>query len=125
MAMMDNKNDPCTTILCIIKQTRKDGPVPLKELLIQIYEKWEAIVAKKGMTSPCPISFTENEIQVARDNVEAWALAFKKYNKLRFDLLGDDGWVSHAEYDVAKTRFEARKNELDLLKKEVESYLDD
>jgi hypothetical protein len=105
MATMEDDNDPSATILRIISQTRKDGPVPLQELLIQIYEDWEAIVIKKGITSACPISFTQDEISVARNSAEAWAAAYYEFESLRSDLLGKDGWVSHEGYDLAKTRF--------------------
>lgn len=125
MAMMDNDDDPAAILLRIISQTREDGPIPLQELLIQIYEDWEAIVAKKGMTSrPCPISFTKDEINMARDRAETWAVAFQEYEALRSDLLGKDGWVSHEEYVTAKDRFEAHKDELNRLKKKVDSAVD-
>jgi hypothetical protein len=117
MAPMEDDNDPSATILCILGRTRKDGPVPLQELLIQIYENWEAIVVKKGITSACPISFTRNEISIVRNNGEAWAAAFQEFESLRSDLLGKDGWVSHEEYDMAKARYEAHKHELDRLEK--------
>jgi hypothetical protein len=125
MTTMEDDNDLSAIVLRIINQTRKDGPIPLQELLIQIYEDWQAIVVKEGITSVCPISFTEDEINIARNSAEAWAAAYQEFESLRSDLLGKDRWVSHEEYDLAKTRYETHKHESDRLeKKQIDTAFD-
>lgn len=41
MDAMRNDNDLTMFIFYVVGQSSLDGPMPLKELLIQIYEKWD------------------------------------------------------------------------------------
>jgi hypothetical protein len=111
---MRNENDPTTFAFDIVGQTWVNGPIPLKELLIQIYEKWDWIIKRRGIDVPCPISFTREEIREAREQAQAWAAAFNEFNSLRDQIVGKDGWVSH-EYDEAMIQFNAHKKTLEEL----------
>ena len=120
MDVMRNDNDPTTFIFPIIGQSAIDGPIPLKELLIQIYEKWAQITKRKDFTIPCPISFTKEEIKEGRQQAQAWADAYNEFDNLRSQIAGKDGWVSHDEYEEAIRRFESYKGNLETLRKRLE-----
>lgn len=122
MDAMRNEDDPTAFIFQIVGRTSKDGPVPLRELLIQIYEKWDQLMARREVDSvSCPISFSDEEISASRQQAEAWAEAYGEYEAVRAQLAGDDdGWVSHDEYDVAWSRWEAHRETLELLRKRLE-----
>src|SRR5690625_2325253 len=49
MDAMRNDDDPTSFIFYILGQTYTDGPIPLRELLIQLCEKWDKISAKQGL----------------------------------------------------------------------------
>ncbi|OJJ43599.1 hypothetical protein ASPZODRAFT_136051 [Penicilliopsis zonata CBS 506.65] len=124
MDKMRNDEDPTTTfIFHILGQSSEDGPVPLRELLIQIYEKWDWIMQRRGSAIPCPIFFSKTEIDESRQQAEAWADVFADFETLRETLLGDDGWVSHEDYDEAMRRWEENKATLENLKKRLEMIL--
>lgn len=120
MAAMDSDDDPTATILQLIGQTSKDGPVPLQELLIQICHRWSTIWAKRGLECSCPISFTEGELRLAESRAEAWAEPYTAYETLRAQVLGKDGWVSHEEYNDAMHQFNLHRSELERLRKVAE-----
>lgn len=113
---MRNEDDPTTFIYSIVEQTWIDGPIPLRELLIQIHEKWDWIIERRGLEVPCPISFTKHEIHEAREQAQAWATTFNEFNGLRAQIVGKDGWVSHEEYDEAMTQFNAHRKTLEELR---------
>ena len=118
---MRNEDNPVTFIFDVVGRTGIDGPIPLKELLVQIYEKWDWILKGKGIDVPCPISFTNEEIQEARQQAQAWATAFNEFDGLRAQIAGKDGWVSHEEYDEAMAQFNAHKETLEGLRKRLDS----
>ena len=120
MDAMRNEDDPTTFIFYIVGQTWVDGPIPLKELLIQIYQEWDWIAERRGTAVPCPISFTQEEIAEAKQQAEVWAAAFKEFDGLRARIVGKDGWVSHNEYDKAMAQFETHKETLE----DLQSRLD-
>jgi hypothetical protein len=119
MDVTRDDGDPTNFIFHIIGQTATDGPIPLKELLIQIYEKWDQI-SKRASKMTCPISFTQEEISNARYQAEAWADAFNEFEALRSRLAGKEGWVSHEEYEEAISRYNAHKDTLERLQKHLE-----
>ncbi|KAJ9317115.1 hypothetical protein DTO271D3_2405 [Paecilomyces variotii] len=120
MDAIRDDGDPTNFIFHLIGQTATDGPIPLKELLIQIFEKWDQITEKSGSKVACPISFTQEEISNARDQAQAWADAFNEFEALRSDIAGKDGWVSHEEYEEAMARFEAHRGALETLQRRLE-----
>lgn len=120
MDAIRDDGDPTNFIFHLIGQTATDGPIPLKELLIQIFEKWDQITEKSGSKVACPISFTQEEISNARDQAQAWADAFNEFEALRSDIAGKDGWVSHKEYEEAMARFEAHRGALETLQRRLE-----
>ncbi|KAL1882573.1 hypothetical protein Plec18167_002989 [Paecilomyces lecythidis] len=71
MDAIRDDNDPTNFIFHIIGHTATDGPIPLRELLIQIFEKWDQITGRNGVKVRCPISFTQEEITAARDQAQA------------------------------------------------------
>lgn len=117
---MRHDDDPISFIFYVIGQTWVEGQVPLKELLIQIYEKWDWITKRRGIDVPCPISFTSEEIREAREQAEAWAVAFNEFNSLRARILGKDGWVSHEEYDEAMAQLNKNEKTLEELKERLD-----
>lgn len=117
---MRNENDPIAFIFDIVGRTWVDGPIPLKELLIQVYEKWDWIIKRRGIDVPCPISFTREEIREAREQTQAWAAAFNEFDGLRAQIVCKDGWVSHEEYDEAVAQFDAHKKTLEELRKRLD-----
>jgi hypothetical protein len=123
MDAMRNDDDPTTFIFHIVGQSSQDGPVPLKELLIQIYEKWDKIMERRGLATPCPISFSKDEIDKSRQQVEAWADAYGEFDSLRANIAGKDGWVSHEEYDEAMRRWNDNKATLELLQERLDKLL--
>ncbi|RAL12777.1 phosphotransferase family protein [Aspergillus homomorphus CBS 101889] len=121
MDQMRNENDPTTFIFYIVGQSFEDGPLPLTELLIQVFEKWDQITERRGSREPCPISFSRQEIDESRRQIEAWAAAFGDFKCLRAELLGEDGWVSHDDYEEAMGRWEEHKTTLETLRKRLET----
>ncbi|KAE8355458.1 phosphotransferase enzyme family protein [Aspergillus coremiiformis] len=123
MDKMRNDNDPTAFIFHIVGQSSEDGPIPLKELLIQVFEKWDRIMERRGSTEPCPISFSRKEIDESRQQVETWAAAFGDFERLRAEIIGEDGWVSHDDYEEARSRWEKNKTTLEILRKRLESLV--
>ena len=120
MDIMRNENDPSSFIFDIVSQTSIVGPVPLRKVLMQIYEKWHLISAKRKLEVECPIRFTKEQMIKAREAAEEWAKVFNQFESLRLELLGKDGWVSHEEYEEAKARFDQRKGDLENLRKRLD-----
>lgn len=118
--VMRNEDDPTTFILYIIGHTWLDGPVPLRELLVQIYEKWDWIAKPRGIDIPCPVSFTEDQIRETKLQAEEWAVAFSEFNDLQSQIVGKGGWVSHEEYDEAIARFHDYKPALEELRERLD-----
>ncbi|EEQ27989.1 hypothetical protein McanCB56680_006204 [Microsporum canis] len=123
MDAMRNDEHPTSFIFYIVQQSAFDGPIPLRELLMQVYEKWDQLTRKNGVTPTCPISFTEEEIKEARQQAEEWGEAFGEFERFRTQLLGKDGWVSHEQYEDAKREFEDCKVELERLRRRLEQAL--
>lgn len=118
---MRNDNDPVTYLFGIVGRTVVDGPIPLKELLIQIYEQWDRIVKRQGINVPCLISFTYEEIQEARQQAQAWAATFNEYDGLRAQIGSKDGRVSHEKYDEAMAQFNTHKETLEDVQERLDS----
>ncbi|PYH83028.1 hypothetical protein BO82DRAFT_382665 [Aspergillus uvarum CBS 121591] len=123
MDKMRDNSDPTTFIFHIIGRSSEDGLLPLKKLLIQVFEKWDRIMERRGSTQACPISFSRTEIEESRQQVEAWAAAFEEFESLRADLLGDDGWVSHDDYEEAMSRWAKNKATLESLRERLETLI--
>ncbi|RAH79370.1 hypothetical protein BO86DRAFT_436103 [Aspergillus japonicus CBS 114.51] len=123
MDKIRDNSDPTTFIFHIVGRSSEDGPMPLKELLIQVFKKWDRIRGHRAATQPCPISFSRTEIEESRQQVEAWAAAFGEFDALRAEFLGDDGWVSHDDYEEAMSRWEKNKAILESLREQVETLV--
>ncbi|RAK99333.1 phosphotransferase enzyme family protein [Aspergillus ibericus CBS 121593] len=123
MDKMRNDNDPTTFIFDIVGRTSEDGPIPLKELLIQVFEKWDRIMERRGSTQPCPIWFSRKDIDESRQKAESWAAAFGDFERLRAEVIGEDGWVSHEDYKEALSRWEKNKTTLESLREGLESLM--
>ncbi|RHZ46471.1 phosphotransferase family protein [Aspergillus thermomutatus] len=123
MDVMRNDDDPTTFIFHIVGQSSLDGPIPLKELLIQMYEKWDKIAERRGLGIPCPISFLKEEIEESRQQATAWADAYKELDTLRTQVMGKDGWVSHEEFEDAMRRWEDNKATFEMLRERLEKLL--
>ncbi|PYH70967.1 phosphotransferase enzyme family protein [Aspergillus vadensis CBS 113365] len=123
MDQMRDDNDPTSFIFHIVSQTSTDGPIPLRELLIQVYEKWDRIMAQRGSTSLCPIYFSRKEIEQSRQKAEAWAAAFSQLNNLRAQISGEEGWVSHDDYEEARKRWKENEKTLQALRKQLEALV--
>ncbi|KAL9601964.1 MAG: hypothetical protein Q9219_002188 [cf. Caloplaca sp. 3 TL-2023] len=112
--------DPFASLCVVIGQIWPEGPVAIRELLIQIYEKWDWMVKRRGLDLPCPISFTKEEMCEAREEAEAWAVAFSEFQALRTRIAGKDGRVPHEDYDWAMAQFNDYREPLEELQKRVE-----
>ncbi|RAK89144.1 phosphotransferase enzyme family protein [Aspergillus costaricaensis CBS 115574] len=123
MDQMRDDNDPTSFIFYIVSQTSRDGPIPLRELLIQVYEKWDGIMAQRDLTSLCPIYFSRKKIEQSRQQAEAWAAAFSQYNNLRAQISGEEGWVSHDDYEEARKRWKENEKLLQVLRKQMEALV--
>jgi hypothetical protein len=120
MDATSNHNDPTSFVFHIIGQSAFDGPVPLEELLIQIYEQWDRITERKGLNVPCPLSFTEEEIKDKRQQAQEWANVYGEFESLRAGIAGKDGWVSHYEYEEAMRIFKRHQGSLEILRERLE-----
>lgn len=106
-----------STLLAIVGRSWLDGPIPLRELLIQIFENWERFSAEEE----CPISYSQSEIESSKEQAESWASTYKEFNTLRMQIAGDkEGWVPHEEFDEAKTRYEEKKGLLHELRRKLD-----
>lgn len=111
------KDIQISTLLAIVGRSWLDGPIPLREILIQIFENWERFSTEKV----CPISYSQEEVARSREEAEAWASVYEEFNTLRTQIVGDkEGWVSHEEYDEAKERYEENKGLIDGLRRKLE-----
>ncbi|EAW21629.1 phosphotransferase family protein [Aspergillus fischeri NRRL 181] len=120
MDFMRDEDDPTTFIFHLIGRSTLDGPIPLKELLIQTYERWGKIVKRRGLEIPCPISFPNEEIEESRRQATAWADAYNELDTLRTQVMGKDGWVSHEEFEDAMRRWEENRATFEILRERVE-----
>lgn len=120
MDAMRNDDDPTSFVFYILGQTSVDGPIPLRELLIQVHEKWDKISAKQGLEMSCPITFTEEEISTHRRTSQEWAEVFNEFNRVLMDMGGKDGWVSHEEFEEATRRFDEHREVLEGLQRRLD-----
>jgi hypothetical protein len=120
MDAMRDDDDPTTFIFHIVGRSSLDGPIPLKELLIQTYEKWDRIAERRGLEIPCPISFSQEEIEESRRQATAWADAYTELDTLRTQVMGKDGWVSHEEFEDAMHRWEENRATFEMLRERLE-----
>lgn len=128
MDAMRNDDDPTSFIFHLLGQTAVDGPIPLQELLIQIYEKWDLICARRGLEKekhnpPCPFSYTPDEISRYRQTAHLWAEAYNEFSNLLAQVGGKDGWVSHDEFEEALRDLNERKGMLQELRMKVDEVL--
>ncbi|KAF4151201.1 hypothetical protein CNMCM6069_004353 [Aspergillus lentulus] len=111
MDVMRNDDDPTTFIFHTVGQSSLDGPIPLKELLIQVYEKWDQIAKRRGLKIPCPIPFSQEEIEESRQQAAAWADAYTE-----LDTTNASHGNENQEKVVAKSvRHFRLQNERDIL----------
>lgn len=122
---MRDDADPTSFIFFLLAQTSMDGPIPLRELLIQIYEKWDLLSAKQGLTTSmsCPINFTEEEVLAHRETSQEWAEVFNRFNRLMMEMGGKDGWVSHDEFEEALRRLNEHREVLEGLQKQLSKII--
>lgn len=113
MDEIEVRDDPTSSIFHVVGNISINGPIALQELLIQIYEKWDLIAARRRIRVPCPLTFTEEEIRQARQTAKEWTDAYNEFETLRSELLGKDGWVSHENFEEARRRFEAQRGQLE------------
>ncbi|OAT01925.1 phosphotransferase enzyme family protein [Blastomyces dermatitidis ER-3] len=123
MDAMRNDDDPTSFVFFLLGQTSVDGPIPLRELLIQIYEKWDWISVKRGLTMSCLINFTEEEISTHWKASQEWAEVFNEFNCLLMEMGGKDGPVSHDEFEEATHRFNEHKEVLEGLQKHLSEII--
>lgn len=83
MDQLRDNNDATSFILHILSNTSKNCPLPLKEPLIQVYEKWDTIMLQRGPNTPCPIHLPKEEIEQSWQQAEAWAAAFSESDDLQ------------------------------------------
>jgi hypothetical protein len=120
MHAIRNGNDPAAFIFHLVGRSWLDGPIPLKELLIRVYQNYDQITKRRGVRIPCPISFTEDEIRKARREAKAWADAYGEFVGLRTRIAGEEGWLSHDEYEEAMHQLDIRKGSLEKLRRRLE-----
>jgi chromosome segregation ATPase len=75
---------------------------------------------RRGLALPCPISFSKEEIDKSRRQIKEWADAYGDFDRLRADIVGKDGWVSHDDYEEAMRRWENNRSHLDILRERLE-----
>ena len=117
MQVEDNYLIP--SIFDLVGRSWIDGPIPLRHLLVQIVVSWEKLIGDKNIT--CPISFPQTEAARSGEEMEKWANAYNEFHALRSRLVGKDGWVSHKEYDDAKTQLDNHKEQLIELQAKLEA----
>ncbi|EZF79840.1 hypothetical protein H110_08353 [Trichophyton rubrum MR1448] len=73
----------------------------LKGALIRIYENWHLFNAHLSEPLPCPISFTQSEIDAYYEQEPTWfeMNGLFEYWKSELGGLGDDGWVRTEAYE--------------------------
>lgn len=114
----EGENDvQISTLLAIVGRTWLDGPIPLRDVLIQIFENWGHFSADTA----CPIYFSQEEIARSKEEAKQWASAYEEFDRLRKELVGEkERWVSGEEYEEAKRRYEENKGLLDELRRKLE-----
>ncbi|CAD6448374.1 ea77e627-0550-48d3-b66d-8400f355dfdf [Sclerotinia trifoliorum] len=70
--------------------------VPLRQCLIRIERHWDEL----GFDTPCPIHFTEEELEAHCRDGEDWNGREDFWDSLA-GLVSRDGWTSHETYDQA------------------------
>ncbi|DAA75079.1 TPA_exp: Uncharacterized protein A8136_2177 [Trichophyton benhamiae CBS 112371] len=84
----------------------------LKGALIRIYENWHLFNAHLSEPLPCPISFTQSEIDAYYEQEPTWfeMNGLVEYWKSELGGLGDDGWVRTEAYeDTLKKSMELKQ----------------
>ncbi|GBF59736.1 altered inheritance of mitochondria protein 9 [Trichophyton mentagrophytes] len=84
----------------------------LKGALIRIYENWHLFNAHLSEPVPCPISFTQSEIDAYYEQEPTWfeMNGLVEYWKSELGGLGDDGWVKTEAYeDTLKKNMELKQ----------------
>ncbi|EFQ98851.1 phosphotransferase enzyme family protein [Nannizzia gypsea CBS 118893] len=88
-----------------------DDILPLRESLINVERYWHEL----GFDFPCPIHFTEDELQQHARDGDGWNEA-QDFWKAMEGIVTRDGWTSHEQYDDAMALFsELRENILKTL----------
>ncbi|EEP80258.1 predicted protein [Uncinocarpus reesii 1704] len=121
-----NDDDPVSYIFPLLEQTAVDGPLPLQELLIEIFERWDEICKRHGSRSgfPCPISYSQAEISRFRELVQEYAVALCEFTGYLAQVGGGrDGWVSNGEFENAMRVFDEHRDELERLRRRVDDIL--
>lgn len=74
--------------------------IPFQEYLIKIEREWKEIAPH----TPCPIHFTEEEIQQHHHISEGWNERANFWDRLD-GFVSRDGWTSNESYDEARKLF--------------------
>ncbi|TVY26231.1 Altered inheritance of mitochondria protein, mitochondrial [Lachnellula hyalina] len=84
-----------------------DGDIiPFRQCLIRIERHWDEL----GFDTPCPIHFTEEELQAHYRDGEGWNERADFWDSLA-GLVGRDGWTSNETYDQALEMFAELREE--------------
>ncbi|MCJ1478981.1 Phosphotransferase enzyme [Lambiella insularis] len=84
-----------------------DGDIiPFRQCLIRLERDWDEL----GFDSPCPIQFTEEELQAHYRDGEGWNERADFWDSLA-GLVSRDGWTSNATYDQALEMFTELREE--------------
>ena len=84
----------------------------LKGALVRMVEYWPHLPDTNGI--PCPVQFTEAELNGFLDQEQLWFSLNNVVNHWRDQVGGvnDDGWISHERYDEALQKIEELKASL-------------
>ncbi|TVY39560.1 Altered inheritance of mitochondria protein, mitochondrial [Lachnellula subtilissima] len=84
-----------------------DGDIiPFRQCLIRIERHWDEL----GFNTPCPIHFTEEELQVHYRDGKGWNERADFWNSLA-GFVSRDGWTSNETYDQALEMFAELREE--------------
>ncbi|KAH6690267.1 kinase-like domain-containing protein [Leptodontidium sp. MPI-SDFR-AT-0119] len=84
-----------------------DGDIiPFRQCLIRLERDWDEL----GFDSPCPIHFTEEELQAHYKDGEGWNERADFWDSLA-GFVSRDGWTSNATYDQALEMFAELREE--------------
>ncbi|MCJ1357536.1 MAG: Phosphotransferase enzyme [Icmadophila ericetorum] len=84
-----------------------DGDIiPFRQCLIRIERHWDEL----GFNTPCPIHFTEEELQAHYTDGEGWNERADFWDSLA-GLVSRDGWTSNETYDQALEMFAELREE--------------
>ncbi|QSS58817.1 phosphotransferase enzyme family protein [Histoplasma capsulatum] len=125
-AFLNENDDPVSFIFPLLDQTAVDGPIPLQELLIRRFERWDEMCERQGggCMIPCPINYSSGDISRFRAVVEEYAVAHGKFTSLLAQVGGGkDGWVSNEEFEKAMHLFNQHSGELKRVRKRVDDIL--